>query len=825
MPMGKGKAVAGKGSSGKRKQEDEDKTGRRKRTNPGVLQFFEDIADVDDFEGSESDIDLFDDDDVGADFLDELLNQEVPDVKSEPGKAHIFPVIPKEEELSDGELENMVQERYRDGSGFVTYAEDGYDTKGSSERHFFMPSSKDPVIWKVKCMVGRERHSAFCLMQKYVHLRSSLGTKLQIISAFSPEHLKGFIYIEADRQCDVTEACKGLSFIYNSRVAPVPRNEISHLFSVRNKNIEISVGMWARVKNGKYKGDLAQVVFVDETRKKATVKLIPRIDFQALAEKYVRTDIPGILLFVFLQVLAMIADLWEKPNRTATGRNFELCYVLLLELSLFGLVQYLEQALLHVLACPFFAVPVLLSVREFRPLIQCRRDRDTGEVFEVLDNLLLKDGFLYKKVSIDSLSFWGVQPSEAELQKFEPPKKDESDASEFLTQLYGEKIKKLPTLSDKRDGKGKMEKGECSCGPSSENEFELHDFVLVGRKDFGVIIGMEKDDRYKILKEGKDGPTIVTVEQHDLKNGPRDRRFIGLDKHKKIISVNDSVRIVEGPYEGKEGIVKQVYRGIVFLHDENELENSGYVCTKSQRCEKIKLSADGCKDKGESGPTGFGDSSSAPKSPSSPDKPWEATNDTREFNQGDKDSMFSVGQMLRIRVGPLKGYLCRVVAIRRSEITVKLDSKQKVLTVKSEHLSEVRGKSFTNYSSEDPGSSSIKPFDLLGTEGGSDRKILAFCETGLAALAYQTGTVGGMLEDRRQNGITSVAFGHVGEIFRLGIFFKNVLCIVEVCSDDYECLYTFEFHSYHASIFLNSLPVMALYLTVLPVELLFIYLC
>ena len=39
-------------------------------------------------------------------------------------------------------------------------------------------------------------------MQKYVDLQS-LGTKLQIISAFSVDHVKGFIYIEVDKQCDI----------------------------------------------------------------------------------------------------------------------------------------------------------------------------------------------------------------------------------------------------------------------------------------------------------------------------------------------------------------------------------------------------------------------------------------------------------------------------------------------------------------------------------------------------------------------------------------------------------------------------------------------
>lgn len=44
----KGKEVAGKGSPGKRKRDDGDNSGRRKRKNPGVLQFFEDAAEVDD---------------------------------------------------------------------------------------------------------------------------------------------------------------------------------------------------------------------------------------------------------------------------------------------------------------------------------------------------------------------------------------------------------------------------------------------------------------------------------------------------------------------------------------------------------------------------------------------------------------------------------------------------------------------------------------------------------------------------------------------------------------------------------------------------------
>lgn len=57
------------------------------------------------------------------------------------------------------------------------------------------------IFW---LQVGRERQSAFCLMQKYVDLQP-LGTKLQIISVFSVDRVKGFIFIEAKKQQHIYE--------------------------------------------------------------------------------------------------------------------------------------------------------------------------------------------------------------------------------------------------------------------------------------------------------------------------------------------------------------------------------------------------------------------------------------------------------------------------------------------------------------------------------------------------------------------------------------------------------------------------------------------
>lgn len=51
------------------------------------------------------------------------------------------------------------------------------------------------------------------------------------------------------------------------------------------------------------------------------------------------------------------------------------------------------------------------------------------------------------------------------------------------------------------------------------------------------------------------------------------------------------------PFQDRQGIVKQIYRGTIFLYDENEQENGGYFCSKAQMCEKVKLSGDASKDK------------------------------------------------------------------------------------------------------------------------------------------------------------------------------------------------------------------------------------
>ena len=52
--------------------------------------------------------------------------------------------------------------------------------------------------------VGRERQITFSLMQKFIDLHN-FGSKLQIVSVFTLDHVKGYVYIEADKAYDVSE--------------------------------------------------------------------------------------------------------------------------------------------------------------------------------------------------------------------------------------------------------------------------------------------------------------------------------------------------------------------------------------------------------------------------------------------------------------------------------------------------------------------------------------------------------------------------------------------------------------------------------------------
>ncbi|KAF0925336.1 hypothetical protein E2562_016028 [Oryza meyeriana var. granulata] len=605
----------------------------KRRRQSGVLQFFDEAACVGDDDEEEEELFESEDDDVDDGFFTKGKEDNVNSKRTERSHPLPFLGIVKEEELSGDELEEFIKDRY---SSRVKHTPFDGSTNVHDDEFTMDGLLKEPTIWRIKCMVGRERQMAFCLMQKYVDLQK-FGTKVPIISAFALDHVRGFVFLEAEKACDVTEACKGFCSVYVSRINSVPAAEVPSLLSSRTKPFAISPGTWVRMKNGNYKGDLAQVVSADDGRKRVMIKLIPRVDLRAISKK-------------------------------------------------FGGAISLKEA-----AIP---APRLISSQElefFRPHTEMRRDRQTGDVFEVLDGLMFKDGFLYKRVALSSLIYWGIQPTETELLKFSssPTNTSSTDDLDWVSSIYGPNKRNLPKEQDMKpsSSKASSSKGKCSKASNlktststedydEDDGFNLHDLVLFGRKDFGVVIAFEKDG-LRILKGGPEG-SAVTVRKQDIKKVCADKMFTAVDHKKKIISINDTVNVLEGPFQGKQGVVKHMYMGILFIYNESESENNGFFCAQCGACENVKK-------RKELTTSTFGNSEDNPIPMFSYEQNEQRDNE-RPY-RSTREELFSIGETLRIRKGPLKGYLCRVVRIFRNDVTVKLDSLLKIVTVQAEFLS------------------------------------------------------------------------------------------------------------------------------------------
>ena len=104
---------------------------------------------------------------------------------------------------------------------------------------------------------------------------------LQIRSIVVPEHVKGYIYIEAFKQTHVKQAIEGITMLrlgqYNQQM--VPFKEMTDVLRVVKEQIGLKSKQWVRLKRGLYKDDLAQVDYVDMAQNQVALKIIPRIDY------------------------------------------------------------------------------------------------------------------------------------------------------------------------------------------------------------------------------------------------------------------------------------------------------------------------------------------------------------------------------------------------------------------------------------------------------------------------------------------------------------------------------------------------------------------
>lgn len=85
---------------------------------------------------------------------------------------------------------------------------------------------------------------------------------------------------------------------------------------------------------------------------------------------------------------------------------------------------------------------------------------------------MFKDGYLYKKVSIDSLSS-GLIPSKDEVMKFDPPIDEDFTDVKWLSDLYNEQGEQIVVYNDKFG-----DETDELLSDGIENGFKIHDMVF-----------------------------------------------------------------------------------------------------------------------------------------------------------------------------------------------------------------------------------------------------------------------------------------------------------------------------------------------------------
>ncbi|GMJ12414.1 global transcription factor group A2 [Hibiscus trionum] len=655
-----------------------------------------------------------DEDEEEEEGEDDFIVDNGPDLPDEDvgRRMHRRPLMREDEQEDVEALERSIQARYA-RSSHTEYDEETTDV----EQQALLPSVRDPKLWMVKCAIGRERETAVCLMQKFI----DKGPELQIRSVIALDHLKNYIYVEADKEAHVREAVKGLRNIFATTIMLVPIREMTDVLSVESKAIDLSRDTWVRMKIGTYKGDLAQVVDVDNVRQRVTVKLIPRIDLQALANKLEGREVAKKKAFV-------------PPPR-------------------------------------FMNVD---EVRELHIRVERRRDPVTGDYFENIGGMLFKDGFLYKTVSMKSISAQNIKPTFDELEKFRTPstsggemvglstlfsnrkkghfmkgdavivvKGDLKNLKGWVEKVEEENVhirpemKGLPktlavnekelckyfepgnhvkVVSGTKEGATGMvvkveqhvliilsdttkehirvfadnvvESSEVTTGITKIGEYELHDLVLLDNNSFGVIIRVESE-AFQVLKGVPERPEVSLVKLREIKC-KLEKKFNVQDRYRNTVSVKDVVRILEGPCKGKQGPVEHIYKGVLFVYDRHHLEHAGFICAKADSCCVVGGSRSN-GDRNGGSLSRFGGLKAPPRVPPSPRRfsrggPPFNSGGRHGGGRGGHDAL--VGTTVKIRQGPYKGYRGRVVDIKGQSVRVELESQMKVVTVDRNFISD-----------------------------------------------------------------------------------------------------------------------------------------
>ena len=236
----------------KRSRKDSKSNKKKKKQKFDKRYFLDDIAESGDDEESERDSEF------EGEYEEALkLRQELPQRKL----------------LHENLTAEEIAEKYEKK---VAYEKANYISKEISvvSKQKELPSINDPKLWQVFCKPGKPKELVINLLAKCINQEN-----FSIFSAFASNVVNDCIYIEAYNKLDVLMAIKGMHNINEHKIIVVPISEMVDVFVMDfHSKYKAVVGEFVRIRSGKYKDDLAQIVSIEDHLGKATVRLVPRLE-------------------------------------------------------------------------------------------------------------------------------------------------------------------------------------------------------------------------------------------------------------------------------------------------------------------------------------------------------------------------------------------------------------------------------------------------------------------------------------------------------------------------------------------------------------------
>uniref|UniRef100_A0A183BVB3 Transcription elongation factor SPT5 n=1 Tax=Globodera pallida TaxID=36090 RepID=A0A183BVB3_GLOPA len=557
---------------------------RRVRRRATARDFIQDDVEVDDDDEDEDDYD------AGADG-DDLFGVD-PNERAEAERFLREQEKLKEKrrnkyaDMTEEEMERYFQERH--AAQVATHQgdldEDAYD---DITQNGLLPSTKDPNLWIVKCRLGEEKTTCLRLMRKYLTFMST-DEPLQIKSVIVKEGLKGMIYIEAFKMAHVAKAIEGISALNQFKVTMVPIKEMSDTLRVVKNIPALKPGAYVRLSKTLYKDDLAQVDWVDISQNRVNLKLIPRIDYTRLRGA-LRSQDDRVLKKKRRPLPAPFdLDRWPLPERLSLQIISNECNYDTTNPTLTELEKFQESA------------DDLKKELESTHLREKRHNLAPGDNVEVTDGELVNlrgkiqsiDG---QKVVILPEHEDLIEPltlNASELRKYFKPGdhvrviggryegdtglivRVEDNVVIMLSDLTMGEMKILP--------KDVQLCAEVATGVERMGQYQYQDLVMLDKETVGVIVRLERENVEVLNMHGK----ILRVNPQTIECKKSSRFVKAFDSQKNTIQAGDTVKVVEGflaprkeTDDERQGEIKHLYRNWAFVFSRKYHLNGGmFVC-------------------------------------------------------------------------------------------------------------------------------------------------------------------------------------------------------------------------------------------------------